>query len=182
MLARMTDSSALARTRSKVSYRNPLGRLRPVSFSDKSLSRFRDDRIGEYRERIGGEGDERQRLIIEQMISAEWQKLRCENEAQRATGKDAYDLMRLAAEWSRQLILLDRNLASATPRPSQSKASKPGPSQITLEQHLEMIAQRDGAACCIRANHRDAAADRCHETEPAEQARRARSARHCPER
>jgi hypothetical protein len=142
MLAAMTERRGNSRI---LTQRREIGRSTPRAFTRTCWWRFASDRRGGYIRRVGGQPDERQGLIIAQMIEAEWNKLRCEHEARSATGKAAYELMKLAAEWSRQLLLLDRALASATPRPVPAKA-RPGPPQLSLEDHLEILAQREGAA------------------------------------
>jgi hypothetical protein len=108
----MTASVSLARPRS-VSYRNVLGRYVPKRFSAPSRWRFVRDRQAGYLRRIGGGvPTEHQALIIQQLIEAEWSKLRCEHEAKNVAGKAVYELLRLAAEWSRQVLLLDRALVA----------------------------------------------------------------------
>jgi hypothetical protein len=66
------------------------------------------------------------------MIEAEWSALVCERKAAESQGKVATDAFRLAAEVRRQLMLLDRELAS-TMRYKPAPASSSPPS---LAEHL----------------------------------------------
>jgi hypothetical protein len=66
------------------------------------------------------------------MINAEWQALKLEAAVEAVeTGKEQYAALHLAAEFRRQLLLLDRDLAQTTRKPPQQ------PQQLkTLAQHL----------------------------------------------
>jgi hypothetical protein len=111
----MTEQAGILRRSSR---RQEIGRLMPRAFTKTCFWRFGQDRRRGYIRRLGAPPDERQALLITQMVEAEWNKLRLEHEAKSATGKAGLERMRLSAEWSRQLLLLDRDLARATPRPS----------------------------------------------------------------
>ena len=112
--------------------RHELGRLTPRRFSQTARWRFNQDRRGGYLRRIGGPPDERQALIISQMIGAEWQALVCEHNAANADVRAATEALRLAAEFRRQLLLLDRDLAQTARKPPQPPLQQPK----TLAQHL----------------------------------------------
>jgi hypothetical protein len=66
------------------------------------------------------------------MIGAEWQALVCEHNATNADARAAIEALRLAAEFRRQLLLLDRDLAQTTRKPPQQPPQQPK----TLAQHL----------------------------------------------
>jgi hypothetical protein len=121
----MAEQAKITRTRS--SQLREIGRLQPRTFREEGWWRFSRDRRRGYVRRLGGPPDERQGLLISQLVTAEWNKLKCEHEARGVSGKAAYDLMKLAAEWSRQLLLLDRDLARTMPPPAPQPAA-PSPS------------------------------------------------------
>jgi hypothetical protein len=76
---------------------------------------------------VGGEPDDRQARIIDQMVHAEWQAVKIEAEADATTSEKArYGRLKLAAEYRRQLLLLDRDLAVATRR-AASTPEEPAP-------------------------------------------------------
>lgn len=125
--------------------RRELGRLNPRRFTQTARWRFNADRRGSYLRRVGGQPDERQALIIAQMIGAEWQALVCEHNAANADARTATEALRLAAEYRRQLMLLDRDLALTTRKPPSPAKPKPGVPQIDLEGHLGKLRGREGA-------------------------------------
>jgi hypothetical protein len=140
----MTAPHSLARPRT-LTPRNPLGRYIPKAVSEPARWRFTRDRREGYLRRIGGAPDERQALIITQMIDAEWQAWVCERKAAEANARVATEALRLAAEFRRQLMLLDRDLARTTTSPAAMKA-KTGVPQLSLDEHLAMLRQRQEGA------------------------------------
>src|SRR6516164_11579003 len=120
----MASSGTLASARTHT-HRDPLGRYTPVSFSPNARWKFVRSRRASYVRRIGGDPDEREALIISQMIEAEWSALQAEAEARQLTGKLRLASLRIAAEHRRQLLLLDRDLAATT---RARAAAKPDPS------------------------------------------------------
>jgi hypothetical protein len=100
--------------------RRELGRLTPRRYTQTARWRFNADRRGSYLRRIGGPPDERQALIVDQMINAEWRALVCENKATNAEAGAAMRQEQLATEWRRQLLLLDRDLAATMRKPPQA--------------------------------------------------------------
>jgi hypothetical protein len=120
----MTQPLATSR---KMTATRELGRLVPRAFTRTCWWRFAQDRRRGYIRRLGAPPDERQALLISQMVEAEWNKLKTEHEAGTAVGKDRFELMRMSAEWSRQLMLLNRDLVNATP------ALSPAASRLAAE-------------------------------------------------
>jgi hypothetical protein len=147
MLAAMSEPHAVSRM---LTQRRELGRLTPRRFTQTARWRFNADRRGSYLRRIGGPPDERQALIIAQMVSAEWQALVCEHNAAKAAEADAEaatKALRLAAEFRRQLMLLDRDLAATMRKPRERARAKPGVPQLDLEQHMAKLrGRREGVA------------------------------------
>jgi hypothetical protein len=92
-------------------------------------SRTRRD---EYLRRIDSEPDDRQALIISSMIDAEWNAYVCEIKAHEADPATAAKMLRLAAEWRRQLLLLDRDLDLTCRRSLEPSSERPK----TLAEHL----------------------------------------------
>jgi hypothetical protein len=130
-----------ARTTSQVpTHRRELGRSNPRSFSQHSWWRFRQHRRGILIRRIGGEPDERQAGLIEAMVTAEWHALRLEAQARGEAGKAVLETLRLAAEYRRQLLLADRDLAAATRQAQAAAQPAPQPSRTGYQGYL---AQRD---------------------------------------
>jgi hypothetical protein len=144
----MTASVSLARPRS-VSHRNVLGRYVPKRFSAPSRWRFVRDRQAGYVRRVGGGvPTEHQALIIQQMIDAEWSALICDRRAAEAdrraaeatsaraktsAAKDARDALSQAVNFRRLLLLLDRDLARATPRPAPPTERSPSLAEVLAE-------------------------------------------------
>ena len=95
-----------------------LGRLTPRSVSDDARLRFEKERRNGYLRRIGGgPPDERQSFLIDQMMLSEWRAFELEERAKRSrSSRAAASMWRQAAEYRRQLLLADRELARATPR------------------------------------------------------------------
>jgi hypothetical protein len=133
-----------------LTHRRQLGRLTPRRFTRPAWYRFSRDRRAGYIRRIGSDPDERQALLIEQMVQAEWSALVCDRRVAEAearvaeakgaraktnAAKDGLEAMRRAAEFRRMLILLDRDLNRATPRPAPTPAAPPK----TLAEHLAAI-------------------------------------------
>jgi hypothetical protein len=94
-----------------------LGRSTPHTFDKHAKSRFGKQRRASYLRRVGGEPDDRQAFLIDAMLHAEWTALQLEAKAQNEEGKTAFLLLQQAAEYRRQLLLADRELARATKRP-----------------------------------------------------------------
>jgi len=104
-------------------YHRQLGRMQPVRFSPHSRWRFQADRAAILLRRVGGQPDERQAHLIDQMIHAEWQALMLGHEAKTAASEQLkYRRIDLAQEARRQLLLLDRELAATT---RQARAAPP---------------------------------------------------------
>jgi hypothetical protein len=135
MLAPMTEAHETSRIRTNAS---ELGRITPRRFSAPAKWRFRQDRRTAYLRRCGGEPSERQAMIIDQMLTSEWTALQLEAKAKNETGKAALDMLRVAAEYRRQLLLLDKELAGTTRRQPAARP-RPGPGQITLEEHIALL-------------------------------------------
>jgi len=121
----MMDTHALSRPpmppnvrpRAAMTRRNLVGRYLPKSVSDKARRRFGIDRREGYLRRIGSEPDERQALIIQSMVAAEWSALKLEFEASIAeTGKEKYGRLRLLIDDAQrrkgigELLTLNRTL------------------------------------------------------------------------
>jgi|SRR6516165_6232993 hypothetical protein len=125
----MSESFETVRVSSKspVTKWRQLGRLTPRRYdSQQSWHRFARDRRGTLIERVGGKPDIHQAHLIDQMCHVEWQALKLESEAETAkTAKDHYGRLRLAADYRRQLLLLDRELVAASKR----AASAPAPAE-----------------------------------------------------
>jgi hypothetical protein len=99
----------------KTTYRQQSGRYTPQRFGRQSWYRFLENRTAISNSEVHGEPTERQSRLIEHMINAEWQALKLEAEAETAkTGREQYGRLRLAADFRRQLLLLDRELARTT--------------------------------------------------------------------
>lgn len=112
------------------------GRYTPHRFGRQSWHRFLDDRTKILVRRVGGHPDERQGALIEAMINAEWQalKLEAEAEAAGAPAKERYNALHLAAEFRRQLLLLDRDLTSTTRyKPAPAPSSPPSLTEIIAD-------------------------------------------------
>jgi hypothetical protein len=132
----------------KFTYRQQSGRYTPQRFGQQSWYRFLENRAAIYVDEVGGEPSQRQSRLIEQMVNAEWQALKLERQAENI--EDARDLLRFvdaAAEWRRQLLLLDRELAATMRRAAASTATpgkgRPGPNQATLDEQLALLRRRE---------------------------------------
>src|SRR5215470_5283338 len=132
----MSESFENARisSRSPRTLRRQLGRLTPRRFNSRqSWHRFSRDRRAGLIESVGGKPDVRQAHLIDQMVKTEWQALKLEAEAETAnTGKERYGRLRLATDYRRQLLLLDRDLAKTIP-----KRASAAPQPATLNDYLE---------------------------------------------
>jgi len=96
----------------------------PRSFSAPCRWRFDRDRRAAYVKRCGGSLSEAQALIVDQLIAAEWMALKTERDAAAVQGRDRIDLMRLAAEHRRQVLLLNRDI-ERTIRPPDAEPARP---------------------------------------------------------
>jgi hypothetical protein len=72
--------------------------------------------------------------LIDEMINAEWQARRLEAQALTETGRTAFHIMRLAAEYRRLYRLADRDL-DRNPRRAQPPLD-PVEAPATLAEHL----------------------------------------------
>jgi hypothetical protein len=88
--------------------------------------------------RVGGEPDERQALLIAQMVAVEWSALEAEATARTLSGRPQIDALKLGAEFRRQLLLLDRDLAWATRAREAAASAVPAisTSAKSLAEHL----------------------------------------------
>jgi len=121
--------------------RNPLGRYKPTNSSAKTRWRFVRERRTEYLRRVGGVADDRERLLITQMIEAEWSALLSEAEARQLEGKLRLASLRIAAEHRRQLLLLDRDLVVAI-RERERREERAAGHQVapaSLAEHLGRV-------------------------------------------
>ena len=111
----------------RITHGRQLGRHMPRTFTRKSwwlfLSRRRTALVGT----VGGQPDERQGRLIETLIRVEWAALESEETARTLKGKAKIDALRLAAEYRRQMLLLDRDLARTLPKPAPQSASPKEP-------------------------------------------------------
>jgi hypothetical protein len=126
-----------------LTHRREVGRSTPRRFSRHAWWRFRQDRRAGYIRRIGCEPSERQALLIDQMVVAEWQALELEAKARGDTGRDQLESLRLATECRRRLLLLDRDLASTTrAKTPQGRPNPVGPQPPpSLDQLFEGLRQ-----------------------------------------
>ena len=142
----MTVNFASVHSRS-VNFRDPLARYTPRNTSYQSARRFYRERLTEYFRRVGGSPNEHEAQLIDQMINEEWQALRLEGEAgETEDEKKRYGRLRQALDYRRLLMLHDRELTTATNRklPMSVRRNKPGPPQLSLEEHLALV-RRAGA-------------------------------------
>jgi hypothetical protein len=72
-------------------------------------------------------------------IGAEWSMLEAERTARALSGRAKIEALRLAAEYRRQWLLANRDLDRTIPKPPPAGKPKPGPAQLTLERHLELL-------------------------------------------
>jgi hypothetical protein len=115
----MTEEHAKTRRNSR---RSAIGRMVPRSFSEPCRWRFDRDRRAGYVRRCGGALTDAQALIVDQMIRAEWLALRTERDAaEAAEPRDRAELLRLAAEHRRQLLLLNRDLEKTIRLPEPAR-------------------------------------------------------------
>jgi hypothetical protein len=154
----MSGSIETVRISSKhpLTMRRQLGRSTPRRYdSQQSWHRFSRDRRGALIERVGGKPDIRQAHLIDQMSHVEWQALKLEAEAEAAkTGKEQYDRLRLAADFRRQLLLLDRELALTTKRSTAEPAPRPARLAKCLasnEDHRRLDIRRDREQAAVGA-------------------------------
>ena len=115
------------------------GRYTPSTINPTSRWRFFRERHAEMIRRIGGgPPDERQALAIRMLIESEWDMRRAQHDADTATKSgDRYNALRLAADARKQVLLWDRALTAATPKPEPASAPQP-----TFDQVLADIARR----------------------------------------
>jgi hypothetical protein len=120
-----------------ISYRNPLGRYRPTKVTPVTRWKFGRRRREEYLRRIGGEPDHRQAELIARLIDAEWRIIELEDRARQATDRGAIEhCERLVAEYNRQMVLLDRDLAAATKAAAAMSAPVPADPVEEFRAHL----------------------------------------------
>jgi hypothetical protein len=100
-----------------------LNRSVPRSFSRHALYRFTRERRRAYLSDLGGPPDRRQAGLIDILISAEWDWLRFDAEANHAEGRQADEKRRMAAECRRQYLLAGRELDRVTPKKAAASAS-----------------------------------------------------------
>jgi hypothetical protein len=122
--------------------------LVPRSFSDKSWRNFRLENERKYLAMVPGEPTVRQRTVIEALIVLEFNAYKRSKEARQLSGREAREAAREArqdwSEFHKRLADFERSLAPKAPPASKAK---PGPPQLTLEQHLAMLQERrEGAA------------------------------------
>lgn len=135
----MTEPLATSRIRTQS---RSLGRSTPRQFSKTAWWRFAADRRRRYVARIiPGTPTDAQAALIQSLIRLEWSALKHEAAGTLASDKVALDARRL---FQRLLLDFERSLA---PKPLPPAKTKPGPPQITLEEHLAMLRElRDGPA------------------------------------
>jgi hypothetical protein len=123
-IASKSFESVRVSTRPLPTVRRQLGRSTPRRYnSQQSWRRFSRDRRGALIDRVGGKPNIRQAHLIDQMVTAEWRALQLEAEADAAkTGRERYGRLRIAADYRKQLLLLDRELDRTIP-----KAPPPAP-------------------------------------------------------
>jgi hypothetical protein len=128
----------------RISARNQTGRYMPARISPHSRWRFIRDRRTSLLRRIGGgPPDERQALVVDMLIGAEWSLIVSQHDAEATTDpRTRIEFERIAADSRRQILLWDRALVSATPQPSATTPSPPTLADIAAE----IIAKREHAA------------------------------------
>jgi hypothetical protein len=123
----------------RITRKGLLGRMAPRTFSRQGRHRFDRDRRASLVARCGGKVTERQALIIDQMVAAEWGALLAERDAARAPDpKDRAVAGKVATEARRLLLLLDRDLDRATPAPAPPAPVDP------MERFRAAVAARQG--------------------------------------
>jgi hypothetical protein len=101
-------------------------------------------------------------LLVDQLIDNEWETHLCDHRAalamaklaaaedpaaKREVNKDVKFERTMAERYRHMRLLLERDFAAATKRPTALPAGKgkPGPVQTTLEEQLALLPQRDGS-------------------------------------
>jgi len=112
--------------------------INPRSFSQQARYRFNRDRRRKYLRRIDGIPTDRQVSLIDSMIRLEWASLVAEAEGGLAGLREAREHRRLKER------LTDDFEASLVPQPAPSPRgrSKTGPPQLSLDEHIAMLRQR----------------------------------------
>jgi hypothetical protein len=139
----MTGSPAPKYTRGP--YRRDANRtFHPSRTAEGSRLRHRRSQLGRYLDAIGGSPSPLQADIIEQLISVGWREHVLLAEAE-ATGnkRTRTELRRQAAELSRQLILLRRDLAKLMPSRDTPAPAQPADPLAALRDHLARHAGTD---------------------------------------
>jgi len=136
------DQRNLAAPRRYSTNSQELDRSLPRSFSQHARYRFTRQRRRAYLSELVGPPDRRQVGLIDVLISAEWDWLRFEAEANTADGRTADEKRRMAAECRRQFLLAGREFGRLKPKERASAEEKPDP--LSLAQHLELIRRGPG--------------------------------------
>jgi hypothetical protein len=109
----MSVSHGIARIRAPT-WKDPLGRYSPKTFTTASRWHYVRDRRSVYLRRVGGEPDDRQTLIISSMIAAEWSALKAEALVSELTEERLQiSTLRVAQQYRQHLALLDRDLTAS---------------------------------------------------------------------
>jgi hypothetical protein len=140
-ISTMTASLAPAHSRAPTR-RNPLGRYSPKSLSKASRWRFVRDRRSGYLARLPGAPTDQQSATIESLISLEWAAIVAEAEGGLVGLRESREHRRL---FQKLLSDLEQSLAPP-PEPRPRGRPRVGPPQITLEEHLAMLRQRQEGA------------------------------------
>jgi hypothetical protein len=140
----MAEPYAAARIRTR---RAEMGRPRPRRFSQTAWWRFARNRRRQYLAQLAGPPTAEQASIVDSLCALEWSALRNESEALALRGREAREAAREAREHRRLLAKLVGDFErSLVPKPVKPALTRPGPPQITLEDHMAMLRARQAGS------------------------------------